>query len=289
MTSVPKKPSRSGGPRTPAGKAVASQNALKAGVYTGHIILPGENEDDFLELEQQFQIDFHAQGVAEVSIVHELASLTWKRMRLERLEQRHILAQLERLPSLAELELAGVKLLKRGYRFIEDLALIDWYPIDGIRDVVNGLRELKAQKPIPQVLDRLKKNNLELYQIIAERAEALGLENPTPESICKSVYTKSMEQKPLLQIIVDDFLSDFEQDIWVVDHWSEVLRAIEQVKEQRLLNIMQNGKTKRAADDLARSFFRALDELRKQQNWRRKHQVIDVTPVSETKPAGISR
>lgn len=43
---------------------------------------------------------------------------------------------------------------------------------------------------------------------------------------------------------------------------------------------MQVNASKRTFDDLARDFYRTLSELRKQQEWRRKHTVIDVTPTS---------
>jgi len=39
----------------------------------------------------------------------------------------------------------------------------------------------------------------------------------------------------------------------------------------------------RPAEELSRAFARTMAELRKQQDWRRSRDVIDVTPVSHQK------
>ena len=59
------KSKRSGGPKTSSGKLNASKNALKTGAYTSTIVLPGESEEDFEKLHQQFMNDFIPSDVAE--------------------------------------------------------------------------------------------------------------------------------------------------------------------------------------------------------------------------------
>ena len=54
---------RTGGPKTPEGKRVSAHNALKTGAYTSLIILPGESEQDFQQLEDQFIHDFVPQDI----------------------------------------------------------------------------------------------------------------------------------------------------------------------------------------------------------------------------------
>ena len=41
---------------------------------------------------------------------------------------------------------------------------------------------------------------------------------------------------------------------------------------------MQADGNRRAFDDLARGFYRTLQELRKQQEWRRRHEFIELKP-----------
>jgi hypothetical protein len=77
---------RSGGPQTEGGKKSSSRNALKTGAYSSLIILPGENEDDFRALEEQFIHDFSPRDIAEATMVRNLAIITWKKLRVEKLE-----------------------------------------------------------------------------------------------------------------------------------------------------------------------------------------------------------
>lgn len=74
MTGIPKR-KRTGGPRTEEGKKLASANSVKTGAYSSMIVLPNENEQDFLDLQNLFVADFMPEDVAELSMVHELASI----------------------------------------------------------------------------------------------------------------------------------------------------------------------------------------------------------------------
>ena len=82
---------RSGGPKSEEGKRASSRNALRTGVYSSMIVLPGEDESAFRELEEQFIRDFDPRDIAESAIVRELATITWKKLRLEKLEQSSFL------------------------------------------------------------------------------------------------------------------------------------------------------------------------------------------------------
>ncbi len=86
-----KNPNKSGGPKTPEGKAVASQNATKTGTYSSLVVLPSEDEAEFNALLDQFNRDFHPVDVIEMSLVNELATLTWKKLRLQKLEQSQLI------------------------------------------------------------------------------------------------------------------------------------------------------------------------------------------------------
>ena len=80
------KSSRSGGSQTDEGKKIASQNALKTGAYSNTLILPGEDESQFRQIEDQFVRDFRPEDMAEIAMVRDLAVLAWKKIRLENLE-----------------------------------------------------------------------------------------------------------------------------------------------------------------------------------------------------------
>ena len=98
---IPRKPQckvRSGGPKTVEGKLASSQNAIKTGAYAVQTLLLGESEQEFRELEQLFIDDFAPVGISEAALVHSLTVIIWKKLRLEKLESRHIHDLLERFP-----------------------------------------------------------------------------------------------------------------------------------------------------------------------------------------------
>ncbi len=49
------------------------------------MVLPNEDPEEFNQLVEQFKHLFDPAYVIENSLVHELASLTWKKLRLEKL------------------------------------------------------------------------------------------------------------------------------------------------------------------------------------------------------------
>lgn len=85
---------RSGGPKTAEGKLVASQNSLKTGTYSNVAVLPHEDQEEFNLLVDHFNRDFSPKDVIEISLVRELAVITWKKLRLEKLEQGYFLKKL---------------------------------------------------------------------------------------------------------------------------------------------------------------------------------------------------
>jgi hypothetical protein len=74
-----------GGPKTEAGKIANAKNAIKIGAYSSLIILPGESEEDFRELEERFVRDFNPEYIVKSTMIHTLTVLTWKKLRAKRL------------------------------------------------------------------------------------------------------------------------------------------------------------------------------------------------------------
>ena len=58
----------------------------------------------------------------------------------------------------------------------------------------------------------------------------------------------------------------------------KIQSKIVEVKDDRLIGLMQRDKTSRTRKDLSRSFFRTLSELRKHQHWRYQRDAVDVSP-----------
>ena len=96
------KSGKGGGPQTEEGKKVTSRNTLKTGAYSNTLILPGEDEADFHQIEEQFVRDFDPRDMAEITMVRDLAVLAWKKIRLENVELRVTLHRLNQPPDYSE-------------------------------------------------------------------------------------------------------------------------------------------------------------------------------------------
>ena len=139
------KSNRSGGPQTAEGKKRASMNALKTGVYSPMVVLPGENEADFEELVLLFCQDLQAVGPVELMYARQLAALAWKRMRLEQLEHRVTLDRLDRYPTLEEFQKVDLNYPFCAGNYLKGfLKVTDW-----ARDPPQGWDE-KVASPAPK-------------------------------------------------------------------------------------------------------------------------------------------
>ena len=74
------------GPATPEGKRASSQNAIKHGLTSVHLIQPGENKADYESLETSLTHDWRPADTTEFSLVKEIAQSYWKLQRIRRVE-----------------------------------------------------------------------------------------------------------------------------------------------------------------------------------------------------------
>jgi hypothetical protein len=77
---------RSTGPKTPEGKAVVRLNALRHGLLTRDVVLPGEDADAFEDLWNQVRANFSPVGPIEEFLVDRVVNTLWRLRRLARAE-----------------------------------------------------------------------------------------------------------------------------------------------------------------------------------------------------------
>ena len=77
---------RSTGPRTEEGKKRSSRNSFKHGLFAEFALLPGENQDEFDALYHGLMDDHEPATTTEQSLVHRIAVIQWKLIRIDRLE-----------------------------------------------------------------------------------------------------------------------------------------------------------------------------------------------------------
>ena len=91
----------------------------------------------------------------------------------------------------------------------------------------------------------------------------------------KTVRFPNEPERFLTSHVFELFVTSFEAAIWCNNNRDKINDAIEQIKQERLLNLMQSGGVLRANDDLSRSLMRTLSEFRKHHEWRIKNRLVD--------------
>ncbi|MDQ6679331.1 MAG: hypothetical protein M3Z09_18770 [Acidobacteriota bacterium] len=84
------KPNASTGPRTEAGKAASSQNALRHGLASGTIIVPGEDPEAFQSLAASLKKLYAPANTMEELLVADMARHHWLKDRAMRLQDEGI-------------------------------------------------------------------------------------------------------------------------------------------------------------------------------------------------------
>jgi hypothetical protein len=271
---------RSGGPQSDEGKKVSSRNAIKTGAYSKAVILPGEDESEYRELEAQFIRDFAPRDIAEGAMVRELTVLTWKKIRLDHLEHRKILQTLgEPISAYAVDELFLFRPEAKwviGYLDSLTQAYVKEHEIKK-----KFAQELLARQVTPQILDALKKSCRPLYDDVMQEAYEYEIENLSHGALCDETIEDEGEQKNLMHFLLGRQVDVCDDITWTYENLEKIQAGIQEIKDGRLVTLMQGDRTGRAREDLSRSFFRTLSELRKHQHWRYQRDAVDVSPPVE--------
>jgi hypothetical protein len=279
------KSKRSGGPKTSSGRLNASKNALKTGAYTSMIVLPGESEEEFEKLHQQFMNDFMPNDVAESAMVYELTGLTWKKLRLEKLEHAAFIRSINLNITIKDMASEGIEIDKYHEKHLKELNTLgknkEIFELN--RDCLNYLNKVSKGYISPQDILNLEKTMPFVYDsIIYITAEVLDIEK---SEVDFSVLKDSMVHLPgknkpemLYKAVFRRVKKIFESLVWVENNLDKVKAAVANIKEKKLLHTIQEQGLMRSNDDLSRSFFRVLNELRRHQSWRKDMNTVDIYP-----------
>ncbi len=282
---------RSGGPRSEAGKAVSSKNSIKTGIYSAQVTLPGESEDEFHELEQLLMEDFRPEGMAEALLVHDLAVITWKKRRLNRMEHAVMMGQLQ-APITAE-EFFGAGLPSReefkwalenlDFLTKENLAKYERHAklVQGIgREEVRAQRIAEIQQNEPELFEWLSRLALELLDA-EDRHDREGVPPLVSLHVALQMNRDGDIENTIAELAVyleRTVTIQFEGLNYAMTHLDEIQLIGQIVKDKRHLALVGADGQSRAMDDLNRAFYRILKELRTHQEWGRRHRIIDVSP-----------
>lgn len=279
---------RSGGPRTAEGKAVAAANSQKTGIYATTVVMSDESEQDFLELRDALLDELGASGVLEGALVHELAVITWKKARLDRLEHRVVMQRLNApvtpedyfeggLPRTPENEwiLGKLEIFSEEAGFNLELKERVARQIIDPKTRSAGLAHIQAH--LPELYEQMIVWVREPYQVDLEQ----GVDS-LKAMMARQSAQKTENYDALIGVLGAGLgyriLGECERYKRALTLLPQLEAIKKQIRDYRLVNLMAADGPNRAREDLNRAFFRVLKELRTQQEWRRRHDVIDVTP-----------
>jgi hypothetical protein len=77
---------KSTGPKTPEGKAAIRLNAVRHGLLSREVLLPGEDEDTLRELNERLRDELQPVGEMESLLVDRIVTAYWRLRRLGRVE-----------------------------------------------------------------------------------------------------------------------------------------------------------------------------------------------------------
>jgi hypothetical protein len=211
---------RSTGPRTERGKNTSKFNAVKAGLFAKHVVIPvidGADSGEFPRLVADLQREFQPEGPAEEFYVAEMAKSMWRVRRASLCEKGSVRSEAMwagnrplvgvELSKLTDIELSILKKAQEEYEGTGTLSratyqillplLNDNYPIDlGLRIAQRNLEPLyMVQTPTESVSDELFHNSLNVGAEVVEDYYA-GHALP-PEAAMNQIlrYEKAAQKK----------------------------------------------------------------------------------------------
>lgn len=277
---LPKSSKRSGGPRTTAGKQRVAFNAVTGGAYATHLILPGEDADQFALLESAFVDAFAPADVIEAALVHDLAALAWKKQRLATAEQALLAHRLQ-----ASMAIEDKLKLKLNWPSHADYA---WPHLEGLnaqtivrwRHQRAHVSQLRTSTISESLLNAFAAQAPEFYQRLTDYASALlGATAPDAQALLNGYVTQADgTSRPVMKAVLEILAQEADALLWAYPRKDELQRQRQALRAQRIIDWVEQAPMQRATDDLNRAFFRTLAELRQQQSWRQRRDAIDVTP-----------
>ncbi len=252
--------------------------------------LPGEDHAEFARLEQQFLYDFTPIDIVERALVRDLAVLTWKKLRLEKVEYQVLIRQLDEEPSSDDFTATVVE----PDSLDKHLPHLDRFTEAARKDVVHArsCAQDAAEKTDWTVedLQAMQQACPSLYAAVVEHAENLGLDASTPARLLAAPW-EDEEGSPIAAIrtAIEEAINDADEWLAVYADLPTIKEEWQALRNQRLMNFMELRAPTRVHDDLSRAFFRTLQELRTHQKWRRSLAALGASsPTSLEGPASGS-
>ena len=254
---------KSTGPRTLAGKASSSANAVQHGILSRHLILPGESRGEFDALLSQLLAEHKPVGTIEMAIVERMAIALWRQRRLIAAETGRV--RLQQMIITVEdhvriKQISGVI----DPEYIKDVAR---NPLPNLIDLEMDLAECKswlAETPADAEKDLLSWpiRLPRLWDKLAEQGRA-----KTPEELIKGLSRDKGDLKMLVDRLRLDILK-----------LHRVASAVHQTQQATLIP-HESDIFSRYQTHLDNDLYKAMRVLRDAQTHRLHQAAVNATPI----------
>ena len=275
---------KSGGPKSKPGKKVVSQNATKTGAYARSIVLSNEDKEAYNELVTRYMHEFQPSDMAETTMVNNLANLTWKKIRLDQYEQNSLMAEWDKPVTLSDLKAKNLLLIRDDVLWLEIIVVFNRITHGTLDDIEQkyeqyfiDLKNLNSQPLNPHYLERFfHQNPTLLEEIKATAKDKYNRSDIEVKDLLTETAYKNGKELSILEACAEIIIKKRDDIAWYRKNEADIEESKLKLKDQRVIEKMNQTDFNRAHDDLDRSFYRTLTELRKQQQWRREQNEIVV-------------
>ncbi len=192
------------------------------------------------------------------------------------MESRYIHDLLDRFPKYSESSAVGfddyLNAVQEWVNHPERISSLN------LEQAQSGYWTLMALKKCRFDLDEMrafKKDSPAIFKRLQDLLSSLGVKDLTISGIAGTRYHHGAETRPI-EDMADKLTEQLQGEIWAIQNQEQLLKVRQQIRDKRLVEYLNLNRSQRVADDLDRSYFKTLEELRRQIEWRKKQEVIDI-------------
>ncbi len=266
---------KSTGPKTPAGKAAVAKNALRHGILSTSLFLEGEDPADFTALQDELQQSLQPVGCLEMMLVEKIAIAAWK--------QRRMIAA-----ETASIEMNRTMLRPDNRRAVGDAMGLNYFDQEISPDEIEPMsqEELETLEWCNDVLAEFKAMGATI--LVSNDLAALAKEAPCfygqfeteaeDEALTPEAYLASLNGGLLLWA---DGLLEWCEEYRAAHARRSLVQLIAQWVQAEKSAPISNELLMRYQVALDGELYRAVNALRKQQEWRLKAGAVGTAAAGE--------
>jgi hypothetical protein len=255
------------------GKAVIASNALKHGLFAQRLILTDENLDEYGLLINGLISSLNPVGTLEQLLVEKIAVATWKQLRLVRAESASI--ELDRSMNIPKNRQAVGSAMGKTWDE-PDITIKEFEPLSE-GDEVQLILCSKVIKEGNEISDEvLQQSNIEKIKIDAPTIYGQLVDEAEREDMSIGTYVAHLNSDS------DNGLYEWAAELqqWANKELAKlnrrgIVQAIGNQLRAKLTSPINNELLARYQAGIDNELYKAIEALRKQQEWRSKGMVIE--------------